>query len=58
VRYGYPRLYEWLRRLYWDEGEESNGGAFRKTTYFEHVSMICLCCGMDFDVRSRSRRDM
>jgi putative glutathione S-transferase len=58
VRYGYPRLYEWLRRLYWDESEESNGGAFKKTTYFEHVSILRPCRGIDFDVRLRSRKAM
>ena len=35
IRYGYPRLHDWLRRLYWDEGPETNGGAFRKTTKAE-----------------------
>ena len=38
VRHDYPRLHAWLRRLYWDESEETNGGAFGKTTYFDHVS--------------------
>ncbi|KAI9816358.1 MAG: hypothetical protein M1832_005115 [Thelocarpon impressellum] len=37
VRHGYPRLHAWLQRLYWDEGVESNGGAFRKTTNFDHI---------------------
>jgi putative glutathione S-transferase len=35
IRYDYPRLHDWLRKVYWDEGEESNGGAFQKTTYFD-----------------------
>ncbi|KAJ4299171.1 hypothetical protein N0V90_004415 [Kalmusia sp. IMI 367209] len=34
IRYEYPRIHEWLRRLYWDEGEKTNGGAFKKTTHF------------------------
>lgn len=38
IRYEYPLLHDWLRRLYWDEGVESNGGAFKKTTDFEQVS--------------------
>ena len=38
VRHDYPRLHAWLRRLYWDEGTETNGGAFRETTWFNHVS--------------------
>lgn len=38
IRHDYPRLSKWLRRLYWDEGEETNGGVFRKTTNFFIVS--------------------
>ena len=38
IRYDYPRIHEWLRRLYWDEGEKTNGGAFKKTSHFETVS--------------------
>jgi putative glutathione S-transferase len=41
IRYDYPRLHDWLRKVYWDEGEESNGGAFQKTTYFDTVSFSC-----------------
>ena len=41
IRYDYPRLHDWLRKVYWDEGEESNGGAFQKTTYFDPVSFSC-----------------
>lgn len=40
IRYDYPRLHEWLRRLYWDESSETNGGAFKKTTVFDHVSIL------------------
>jgi putative glutathione S-transferase len=35
IRADYPRLHAWLRRLYWDEGADTNGGAFKHTTYFE-----------------------
>ncbi|KAF2832424.1 hypothetical protein CC86DRAFT_401190 [Ophiobolus disseminans] len=35
VRYEYPKLHEWLRRLYWDESEVTNGGAFGKTVDFQ-----------------------
>ncbi|KAF2653090.1 hypothetical protein K491DRAFT_634372 [Lophiostoma macrostomum CBS 122681] len=35
IRYEYPKLHDWLRRLYWDESEKTNGGAFKKTTFFE-----------------------
>lgn len=34
IRHDYPRLHKWLRNLYWDTSEETNGGAFRSTTYF------------------------
>lgn len=34
IRYDYPRLHKWLRRLYWDKSEETNGGAFGSTTHF------------------------
>jgi putative glutathione S-transferase len=40
IRFEYPRLHEWLRRLYWDESERTNGGAFKKTVYFQAVSML------------------
>ncbi|KAF2123068.1 glutathione transferase [Lophiotrema nucula] len=35
IRYDYPKLHEWLRRLYWDESERTNGGAFKNTVDFE-----------------------
>jgi len=38
IRYDYPKLHDWLRRLYWDESERTNGGAFKKTTRFDVVS--------------------
>lgn len=31
IRHDYPHLHLWLRRLYWDQGEETSG-AFYKTT--------------------------
>ncbi|KAF2179399.1 glutathione S-transferase [Zopfia rhizophila CBS 207.26] len=34
IRHDYPRLNEWLKRLYWDESERTNGGAFKKTVLF------------------------
>ena len=42
IRYEYPRLHKWLRQLYWDESEKTNGGAFKKSTVFHTVS---CCCG-------------
>ena len=38
IRLDYPRLHAWLRRLYWDEGPETAGGVFKKSTQFEEVS--------------------
>ena len=40
IRYGYPALHGWLRRVYWDEGEGSAGGAFRNTTFFAEVCLF------------------
>jgi len=37
IRHDYPKLHAWLRRLYWDDDKESNGGAFKKTTNFDHI---------------------
>ena len=37
IRHDYPRLHGWVRRLYWDEGEETNGGAFGKTTFWTAI---------------------
>jgi putative glutathione S-transferase len=39
IRYEYPNLHRWLRNLYWDESESTNGGAFKKTTRFQEVSI-------------------
>jgi putative glutathione S-transferase len=41
IRYGYPRLHNWLRRLYWDDTEHTNGGAFKTTVNFQSVSDSC-----------------
>lgn len=38
IRHDYPRLHLWLRRLYWDQGPRTNGGAFYNTTYLDIVS--------------------
>ena len=40
IRYEYPRLHAWMRRLYWDESERTNGGAFKKTVNFQAVCAI------------------
>ncbi|KAL9109017.1 MAG: hypothetical protein Q9227_006257 [Pyrenula ochraceoflavens] len=35
IRHDYPNLDLWFRRLYWDESEQTKGGAFKQTTFFE-----------------------
>jgi glutathione S-transferase len=37
IRLDYPRLHAWLRRLYWSQGPETAGGAFKNTTHFDAV---------------------
>lgn len=37
IRFDYPMIHAWMQRLYWDDTSLTHG-AFRKTTYFEHVS--------------------
>ncbi|KAL4938620.1 hypothetical protein BDV06DRAFT_225811 [Aspergillus oleicola] len=34
IRHDYPLIDKWYRRLYYDESERTNGGAFKKTTVF------------------------
>lgn len=47
IRTDYPRLHAWLRRLYWSEGPETNGGVFKKTTYFDCVGTpLCIDNGL------------
>jgi len=48
IRHEYPGVHKWLRVLYWDESEETKG-AFRSTTYPEHVSTISGCFVKDAD---------
>lgn len=42
IRVDYPRLHMWLRRLYWDDGPETAGGVFRKSTSFDVVRLLLL----------------
>jgi glutathionyl-hydroquinone reductase len=37
IRHDYPRLDKWLRTLYWDESDRTNGGVFKNTTFFDVV---------------------
>ncbi|RLL97199.1 hypothetical protein CFD26_104102 [Aspergillus turcosus] len=39
IRYDYPRIHSWYLRLYWDESERTNGGAFRRTTDFKSMKL-------------------
>jgi putative glutathione S-transferase len=65
IRYEYPRLHDWLRLLYWDESERTNGGAFKKTVDFQAVSFVvgynCQCVAnttnsTKTDIAARSRQ--
>jgi putative glutathione S-transferase len=38
IRIDYPHVHDWLRRLYWNEGPETGGGVFKRTTFFDVVS--------------------
>lgn len=37
IRDAYPRAHDWLRNLYWDESERTNGGAFKHTVKLERM---------------------
>lgn len=43
IRHDYPRLDRWLRTLYWDESDRTNGGVFKKTTHFHPVRILMFC---------------
>ncbi|PVI02786.1 hypothetical protein DM02DRAFT_522120 [Periconia macrospinosa] len=45
IRLDYPRLHDWLRLLYWSEGPETNGGVFKKTTFFEEARYASVAGG-------------
>lgn len=47
IRHDYPLIDKWLRQLYWSLGEETNGGAFKKTTDFSAVSCLQLACSVN-----------
>jgi putative glutathione S-transferase len=56
IRVDYPLLHAWLRRLYWNTGPETAGGAFKDTTDFDAVSTSSWFEDLvDVD---RSNRDM
>lgn len=35
IRHDYPEIDKWYRRIYWDQGPETNGGTFKETTFFD-----------------------
>lgn len=35
IRHDYPLLSRWLRNLYWDTSDRTNGGVFKNTTFFD-----------------------
>jgi len=39
IRIDYPHIHKWLRILYWGDESGETRGAFRSTTYPEHVSL-------------------
>ncbi|KAI9707289.1 MAG: hypothetical protein M1836_000249 [Candelina mexicana] len=39
IRHDFPRLHEWLRMLYWDSSDRTNGGAFKNTTKFDQIKI-------------------
>lgn len=40
IRHDYPRIHLWFRRLYFDKSEETRGGVFGRTTFFDQVSLL------------------
>jgi putative glutathione S-transferase len=38
IRHDYPRIDKWYRNIYYDEGGETRGGAFKKATDWDAVS--------------------
>lgn len=44
IRLDYPLIHAWLRHLYWNEGPETAGGVFKKTTHFDVVSTSACWC--------------
>lgn len=42
IRHDFPNIDRWLRRLYWDQSEATNGGAFHTTTHFQSVSNVTI----------------
>jgi len=43
IRVDYPHIHQWLREVYWDETSETRG-AFKSTTYPDHVSSMMQIC--------------
>jgi glutathione S-transferase len=59
IRYDYPRLHDWLRRLYWDESERTNGGAFKKTVDFQAVGVLDdRNCGNSTNTHESTKTDI
>lgn len=46
IRADYPRIHDWVRRLYWSDGPETGGGVFKQTTHFDIVSVHPLTVGV------------
>ena len=39
IRHDYPHIQKWLLHVYYDLSPEETKGAFRKTTFFDAVSI-------------------
>ncbi|KAH0294056.1 glutathione S-transferase [Aureobasidium namibiae CBS 147.97] len=37
IRHDYPNIDKWYRNIYYDEGDETRGGAFRKATHWDAI---------------------
>jgi glutathionyl-hydroquinone reductase len=49
IRHDYPRIHKWLRLLYWDESQKTRGGAFKKTSFPEIVSLFLKFLSLNFN---------
>jgi putative glutathione S-transferase len=58
IRHDYPRIDKWYRNIYYDEGEETRGGAFKKATDWDAVSALLIVGNTERANMIRSNLDM
>jgi putative glutathione S-transferase len=58
IRHDYPNIDKWYRNIYYDDGEETRGGAFRKATHWDAVSVIFMIMNAEHANTRRSNLDM